>query len=657
MAAKDDRRPARIAGAILALLFVQVVAANLLWPGAPPANPDPIRMPPTASPFPFFPPVAPILHAVNLDADANQSTRLVMTSLQGIVNRVGVELYLDVAGLARNTSTMISFLAARYNLTVDRLSTQGAIDRFAPRARGLVVYDPVRSESINIATMIAANKSAILLGPDLAGWMHARYGLPILFDYASSDWASLDPIAASDRALRELYPGCTSTLLSILPPERWATRDYLIATRTFVFYHAQGILASPAETSATMRVLHATPHGIPILGWFNSPTVTEENSFVQMASAEGKFVVGAQSVPNLSVLAALGRNETHRQTPAAPATSPLANKTYIVFAVPDGDNVDFIAGRMRELWSEPIRGTMPIAWSIDPLLVDLAPPFLDSYYDTATPLDRFITAPSGAGYLYPDYTGPGDLAPYLAVTKRYADAADLNVTWLLNAFPAAEIPYSDSTLSAYVGALHPRGLVLDYNDQPRTQDAWVVAGGNGAAPVVRSTHFWTTRDNFLGKLDASMSTWDAGPHFLWITVYTFRYDLRDAQAMRERLSARTGGTVEVVTPEEFFRLMRLDFVQRATERMGTMQGDPVAGTFFGASMESARVRLVAAHGALAAGQEDLAAYDAYRALETLRGVAAAEALTASLAVVVVAGLLAFLAARSPRSVLSRREPF
>lgn len=657
MATRDDRRSLHIAGAILALLFIQVIAANLLWPGPPPASAEQIRMPPTASPFPPFPPVGPILHVATVDANANLSMRLLMTSLQGLVNRVQVELYLDVGGVAGNTSTMLSFLAARYKVTYDIVSSLTAIDMFAPRTRGLVVYDPTRSESINIATMIAANKSAVLVGPDLAGWMHARYGLPILFDYAMSDWASLDPVAASDRALRELYPGCTTTLLSILPPDRWATRDYLIATRTFVFYQTQGILASPAETAATMRVLRATPRGIPILGWFNSPTVTEENAFVQMASAEGKFVVGAQSVPNLSVLAALGRNGTHRQVPPPPATNTLENKMYAVLAVPDGDNVDFIAGRMRELWSEPERGTMPIAWGIDPLLVDLAPPLLDAYYDTATPLDRFIAAPSGAGYLYPDYTGPGDLASYVAFTKRYMDAADLNVAWLLNAFPAAEIPYSDATLSAYVSGLRPAGLVLDYDDQPKTRDAWVVAGANTAAPVVRSTHFWTTTDNLLGKLGAAMATWDAGPHFLWITVYTFRYDLRDAHALVDTLSARSGGNLEVVTPAEFFQLLRQDFVQRAAARLEAMQADPVAGSLFASSMEAARSQVLAAQAALASGETDIAAYDAYRALDELRGVAAAEALIASLAIVVVAGSLALLAVRSSKPARSRRESF
>src|SRR2546422_7679646 len=327
MALKQDgtRRAVRLASVLLTGLFLLVLMANVLWVLPSPTSINQLRMPPTVSPFPQFR-MGPILHVVTLEPDANLSTRLLMTSLQGIVNREQVELYLNVPKVAGNTSRTLSFLSSRYNVSSTPMTMVGAIDAYANRSDGIVVFDSTRPESVDIATMIAAQQNGILAGSDLMAWLHARTGLPVLFDYASSDWASLDAIAAFDRALRDLYPSSATTLLAILPPDRWAIRDYLVATRTFVFYLPQGILASPFEASATRRILHGTPRGIPILGWFNSPTLTEENSFVQMASDEGKFVVGAQDVPNLSVLTAIGRNVTHIQGPRAPTRS-LANKT------------------------------------------------------------------------------------------------------------------------------------------------------------------------------------------------------------------------------------------------------------------------------------------------------------------------------------------
>src|SRR2546422_81820 len=380
-----NHRALRIAGAVLAVLMIAVVVATVLCPGPPPPAVNQPRMPPSQSPFPTFA-LAPVLHAETMDADANLSMRILMTSLQGIVNRLAVELYLDVpAGVAGGTSQLLSYLAARYNVTYDVVSAQAAIDTFVRRAAGVVVYDPSRLESIDIGTLLAAQQDAVRAGPDLAGWLSNRYALPILFDYAQRrDWTSLDAVGAYDRALRELYPHAYPNLLAILPPDRWAIRDYLVQTGTFVFYLTQGILASPMEAAATMRILSAAPRGIPILGWFNSPTLTEENSFVQMASAAGKFVVGVQNVPNLSVLTALGRNETHRQVSPTPPPAPaLEDKTYVVLRIPDGDNPDFAAGRMWGLWSEPVRGPLPFAWSLDPLLGDLPPPPLAPHHHSA----------------------------------------------------------------------------------------------------------------------------------------------------------------------------------------------------------------------------------------------------------------------------------
>src|SRR6058998_97856 len=555
-----NRRAIRVAAAILAGLIILVVLANLLWPGPPAPPAAQSRMPPTQNPFPTFP-MGPTLHAVRIAANANLSMRLLMTSLQGLVNRASVELYLDVPGVAGNTSRMLTYLASRYNLTYDVMSAQSAMNAYVRVAAGLIVYDPTRPESIDIGTVMAAQRHAVLVGPDLAGSLAARYGLPVLFDYArrGENWTALNPIGAYDRALRELYPSSYPYLLAILPPDRWAIRDYLVQTGTFVFYLTQGMLASPMETAATMRILAAAPRGIPILGWFNSPTLTEENSFIQMASAAGKFVVGVQDMPNLSVLTALGRNETHRQVaPTAPPAPVLQDKTYVVLGIPDGDNLDFAAGRMWDLWSEPVRGTLPFAWSLNPLLVDLAPPLLDRYYDSATPLDRFLASPSGAGYLYPDYTGPGDLPSFVNFTKRYLDAADMDVVWLLNAFAASEISYSSASLSAYVDGSRPAGIVLDYDDQPRTRDAWMQPGTQAIAPVIRSTHFWTTADNALGKIETAIDSGSGGPDFLWLTVYTFRFDLNDARALVGELSRRMAGNLEVVTPSAFFGLLRAD---------------------------------------------------------------------------------------------------
>lgn len=633
------RRPI-IAPLIVVALLLTTGLANLLYDAGVPTSANPTRISPLTDPFPFVAP-SPTLHVLEVPAATNESTRLTLLSIQGLANRNRAELYLDFNNETGNASSMLSFLATRYGVVTDLVSLDWVYQHYLPSLDGLVVFDPAHPESVNIVTMMAGIRDAAIAGPDTAAYLHAAYGLPVLFDYASSNWASLDAAGAYDRALTELYPSCDANLLAILPPDRLSLRDYLIATRTFVFYQPQGVLASPGELASTRRILAAAPRGIPILGWFNSPTLTEENAFIQLASRYGKSVVGSQDVPDLSVLTAYGRNEVRAQ-PAPAATPPLENKTYIVVAVPDGDNLDFVDHRMRSLWAEPERGTFPIAWSLSPVLADLAPPYLDYFYGSATPDDRFVMGPSGAGYVYPDNFGPGDLAPYLETTARYANLTGMDIPWLLNAFVASEIPYRSATLSAYVSALHPRGLVLDYDDQAKTRETWMQAGGSTAAPVIRSTQVWTTMDNALAKIGAAMATWDSGPHFLWLTVYTFRFDLHDAATLVRELSKRTGGKLAVVSPEQLFSLMEEDFASRAASRLAALRSTPVVAALFAPSLAVAQGYLDAP---LPSADPAMAAYQGYLASATLREVDLEAALLACGLAVILAALVDLRAVR------------
>lgn len=642
---RSELRASRYAMGVLAALVSLVVLANVLWPNPAATGPVQPRLQPSDSPFPMLE-MGPNLTVATLDSEANLSTRLLLASLQGLVNRAQVELYIDTIGVAGNTSSILSFLATEYSINLTFLTAAQAIDRYASRANGLAVYDPSAPASVNVATMFAAQLGAALVGPDWAPSLSRSHDLEVLFDYRTSDWVGLDSVGVADRALRELYPGSSPNLLAILPPDGWAIRDYLVATRTFVFYLPQGVLASPLETAATNRILQATSRGIPILGWFDTPTITEENMFVQMVSRAGKSVVGVRDVPNLSVLTALGRNVTRVQA-STPASLPLEDKTYVVLAVSDGDNVDFVSGRMRDLWSGPERGTIPIAWTMNPYLADLAPPLLDWYYRTMSPLDRFVVAPSGAGYLYPDYADPEDLRVHLERSARYATATDMDVVWLLNAFPASEIVYTDASLSAYVDAMRPEGIVLDYADQPRSRDMWMQAGLSSAAPVVRSTHFWTTRENFLGKLEAARAAWDGGPQFVWLTVYPFRFDLDDAEALLEELRRRTGDQLVLVTPTQLFQLMREDFIDRARARVAAARSDPTVSSFFDSFVRSAERNLAHAEALRAGGDVNRAAHAAYLAVEDLRALEAMGALlAAALAIAVMAAFV--LAVHPPR---------
>lgn len=595
--------------------FVEVLWGHSLTPGDLQA-----RSSFTRPPFPKFP-VNETLEVVEVNLDLDESTRLTLLSLQGLVNRERVRVYLDFNGEAADSGSILNFISVTHGIPYETVSAEELIERYMPLADGLFVYDPSTPESVNIGTIHAAAFDWIIVGPQTARELSLSSGVRIALDYASSDWAGLSDQEAYERALVELYPQLSPNFLAILPPDRWAIRDYLIAAKVFVFYYTQGALASPGELEATYRILHSTPRGIPMLGWFNSQTETEENLFIQMLSHEGKYMVGGYNVTNLSVLTSLGRDKNFSQSDQDEATPPLEDKIYAVVAVADGDNLDYIGQRMLEFWDGPIRGTMPIAWSLNPILVDLAPPFIEYYYGSATPLDRFVASPSGAGYLYPDFLRPGDLEPFLNMTRGYLERCDMDVVWLLNSFPAHEVRYSAASLSAYASHLKPRGLVLDYADAPVTRSAWMEWGDGSPTPVVRGTHLWTTKANLLGKVQAAMDAWEPGPQFLWITIYPWRFNLEDGLDVVSELKRRSQGSLEVVSVESYLNLLQQHFLRRAGLRLEEVRADPWTGSIMRTQIEEAGSRISLAETLFKSGKVSEGAYEAFAAgalLDTAR---------------------------------------
>src|ERR1051326_7976580 len=83
---------------------------------------------------------------------------------------------------------------------------------------------------------------------------------------------------------------------------------------------------------------------------------------------------------------------------ASVATAAVANKVYVSFTVSDGDNLQYSQHRMMKLWRDQARGSLPIGWTLSPVLMQAAPALAHYYRFTATPNDELIAGPSGAGY-------------------------------------------------------------------------------------------------------------------------------------------------------------------------------------------------------------------------------------------------------------------
>ncbi len=154
----------------------------------------------------------------------------------------------------------------------------------------------------------------------------------------------------------------------------------------------------------------------------------DNDEYVEHASRRGLRVICSTTSPNLSLLSQIRPERTSWTQPHSEALGEVGKKAYVSFVLAGGDTAPAMLTKQWARWDEAARGDVPFAWEIQPLLARVAPVVLESYYDSASPLDRFICGPSGAGYaqllLLPD------AAAFMDDTAALSAECDLDIVGL-----------------------------------------------------------------------------------------------------------------------------------------------------------------------------------------------------------------------------------
>ena len=238
-------------------------------------------------------------------------------------------------------------------------------------------------------------------------------GLPIVEDLRGR---FADDLVAHRWALEHLMPGCSRKLTfsaghthadTYLGGDGSITLglDYPISQKAFVFnlspierpWHLKGkpMPGYPEQAELFDQIMQGLDSPAAVFGW-----AEPESVYCDRVSRNGNFVMCA-AAPNLSFWAHVPVDETPR-LPAGPAEAPtLQDKYYIAFQTNEGDTPKILAGLMAGGWLSDRRGTVPIAWGINPYIAELFPALFEFYATTATANDGFFAGCSGAGYCYP----------------------------------------------------------------------------------------------------------------------------------------------------------------------------------------------------------------------------------------------------------------
>jgi len=526
--------------------------------------------------------------------------RLLMYSLQGLVNRTQPRLY--CLSVPTDQFWLEQMQKRGWIEKTDTVAQpQELLERFRSCFKGVIVTDPNLPASKNVATMLAGVKDGLVASPRLG----RELALPVLDDLRGRWQTSAE---AYRWAFDNLWGSLNHHVIACSWPDHLALRDYLVQHKVFIFWISGPLdgarkYASPNDEVRLMEELLAKmPVNIPVMSypWAGKDVGIGEGPGVSLFAEFGKYLVGSIDCANLSVHAGIVVPEL-RQPPAPPAPKLQPDKAYVTFVISDGDNLPVLtAGNFPQLWQGKLRGQFAIGWTISPSASVLIPDVVDYYYRTATPNDCFLGAVSGVGYTYPDLYGQRFREPdrqrvydeFLDQTATYMQRCDLKGLWVMNA-TRPEIISRYAERIRFLEALFP-----DYGRRVvGAEEATYPTARN--VPVFHAVTAWrmeATREERVAELvaDVRRMTPAQRPAFLHLFVLNWFADLPLLQEVLKEL----GPDYIAVRPDHLAALWRQDMQQqqllaRLVSTAASIEGQPLTlkGTIWNVSDRPLQVEL------------------------------------------------------------------
>lgn len=357
---------------------------------------------------------------VSVQQNNSSAEMYLFASLKGIVNRTKPRIFsYEGDAFAEGQYTWLQSLGLNWSEPADKWEL---ITKYRSELSGLIVYDPSQIHTVNLATILAKDRKALIASPTLLARLNAApYNLPVLLDLRGQFSSKLQ---VYQTIYNTYWPNLDHRLLIGLNPDihKAALREYATALGAAVIWLDPEV---SAESQLLNSFLSSMPAGANYMGWW-----PEEAPGVERASTYGIATIASDWATNLTVHSGMPRTVNTKPIPPKPA---LQNKIYVAFILSDGDNLQYVEHLMRKLWSNPDRGTVPIGWTLSPAMLDAMPGALNYYWQSSTNNDNLISGPSGYGYAYPNsWPSQSLLNQFVAKTEDYNERAGFRVITIWN---------------------------------------------------------------------------------------------------------------------------------------------------------------------------------------------------------------------------------
>ena len=401
---------------VLCICFLLIGAVPAFAAKADPL-PPPIELPGTISwpegqALPSFAP--PVENMDKMETNGlSFSDHVTLAGLQGLANREQPRILTDNGGYGWPDDNGLTFTE------VAKLTD--LILKYKDIVKGLSVYNPDVPDTINVATTAAGLFDLLVVSPEQAEELTAEpFNFTITKDFR--DEPITNKLEAYEYIFKNYWEQCNRRVLFGLNTDSHAhLRDFVVAVKGAVIWLNPG---DETERELIAKYFDGLTFGAYYAGWW-----PDEGQGIYYATGRGVATAPADFYMNYTVYSGLPREIAPAPVPAKPKLKD--GKIYVSLNISDGDNLQYDQHSLRNefLWSHPMRGKVPIGWTISPLLLDAGPGLLNYFYRTATPNDVLISGPSGAGYTNIGYwkIGSKALKNYNKVTNEYFEKTGLDI--------------------------------------------------------------------------------------------------------------------------------------------------------------------------------------------------------------------------------------
>lgn len=404
---------------------------------------------------------------------ASYDEAMAAACLQGIINRDAPVVYMLPKTSATpqywldTLSKEGGWLAGRERVSLAGLDALAALA--GERLKGAVIWDPEVPASINVATTIAGVKDGVVLSPELSEQVLTKWKLPVIEDLRGRFTGAESGSRKNDAyrwALREyLAKGlCSRHLVCLFEDAATSraaggisyvvTRDWAVKNRSFVFDLSPWGDEKPkddpdqplgADLATYNQILGEVNHQASgkcmteVTGFFsfwkysNIPGFASKHEPVP-TEWESVFLMTPYNCYQNTVSSDCYNQSFHSHAPFSglkqSRPTPRENvekKTYLCFLMADYDSATPLYDFMPKHWDDPNRGKLPLAWGINPNLIETYPDIITHLYKTATPNDHFTSDASCAGYFNPNRVKPEQLPLFVKHNQRFFDATDMSI--------------------------------------------------------------------------------------------------------------------------------------------------------------------------------------------------------------------------------------